>query len=127
MSSSRRVLAVMGALALSLFLPGLGHWKLGRKGDAVARFVLVVWVFGAGLALALARSGKGLGPLASLLLLFVGSMLILWLVSAIDAYRIASDERPLVSARMLLWASAGLIVASTVLATLIALPAARGQ
>ena len=115
------------ALALSLVLPGLGHWKLGRKGDAVARIVLVVWVVGAALALAVARSGKGLGPLASLFLLFVGSALILWLVSALDAYRIASDERPLVSARMLLWASAGLIVASTVLATLIALPAARGQ
>jgi Double zinc ribbon len=115
------------ALALSLVLPGLGHWKLGRKGDAVARIVLFVWSFGSALMLAFVRSGKGLGPLASLFLLFIGSTLILWLVSALDAYRIASDERPFVSARKLLWASAGLIVVSTVIATLVALPAARGQ
>jgi hypothetical protein len=115
------------ALALSLLLPGLGHWKLGLKGDAVARIVLFVWSFGTVLVLAFVRSGKGLGPIASLFLLFVGSTLILWLVSALDAYRIASDERPFVSARMLLWASAGLVVASAIIATLVALPAARGQ
>lgn len=115
------------ALALSFLLPGLGHWKLGRKGDAVARIVLFVWSFGTVLVLAFARSDKGLGPIASLFLLFVGSTLILWLVSALDAYRIASDERPFVSARMLLWASAGLVVVSAIIATLVALPAARGR
>lgn len=114
-------------LALSFLLPGLGHWKLGRKGDAVARMVLFAWSFGTVLVLAFARSGKGLGPVASLFLLFVGSTLILWLVSALDAYRIASDERPFVSSRMLLWASAGLVVVSAIVATLVALPAARGQ
>lgn len=115
------------ALALSFLLPGLGHWKLGRKGDALARIVLFVWSFGTVLALAFARSGKGLGPVASLFLLFSGSTLILWLVSALDAYRIASDERPFVSSRMLLWASAGLVIVSAIIATLVALPAARGQ
>ena len=115
------------ALALSLLLPGLGHWKLGRKPDAVARIVLFIWSLGTVLVLAFARSGKGLGPIASLFLLFVGSTLILWLVSALDAYRIASDERPFVSARMLLGASIGLVVVSAVVATLAALPAARGR
>ncbi len=29
--------------------PGLGHWMLGRRADAVARFAMFAWAFGAGL------------------------------------------------------------------------------
>lgn len=115
------------ALTLSLLLPGLGHWKLGRRGDALARFVLSVWSFGTLLLLSLARAGSGLGSLSSLYLLFVVAALALWLESAIDAYRIAAEERPFVSARMLMWASAGFVVVSAIVATLTALPAARGR
>jgi hypothetical protein len=115
------------ALALSLLLPGLGHWKLGRRGDALARIVLSVWSFGTVLLLSLARGGSGLGSLSSLFLLFVVATLALWLESAIDAYRIAAEERPFVSARMLMWASAGFVVVSAIVATLTALPAARGR
>jgi hypothetical protein len=115
------------ALALSLLLPGLGHWKLGRRGDAFARIVLFVWSLGTVLLLALARRGSGLGAIGSLFLLFVVAALALWVESPLDAYRIASEERPFVSARMLMWASAGFVVVSAIVATLIALPAARGR
>jgi hypothetical protein len=115
------------ALALSLLLPGLGHWKLGRGGDALARIVLFVWTFGTVLVLSLTRRGTGLGSLSALVLLFVVAALVLWLESAIDAYRIAAEERPFVSARMLMWASAGFVVVSAIVATLVALPAARGR
>jgi hypothetical protein len=115
------------ALALSLLLPGLGHWKLGRGGDALARIVLFVWSFGTVMLLAVARRGTGLGSIAALFLLFVVATLALWLESALDAYRIASDEAPFVSTRMLMWASAGFVVVSAIVATLIALPAARGR
>jgi hypothetical protein len=115
------------ALALSLLLPGLGHWKLGRGGDALARIVLFIWSFGTVLLLSLARRGTGLGSLTALFSLFVVATLALWLESAVDAYRIAAEERPFVSARSLMWASAGFVVVSAIVATLIALPAARGR
>jgi hypothetical protein len=43
----------------------------------------------------------------------------------LDAYRIAKGEDPVVSTRMLLWGSAALVVLSTLIATLVTLPAAR--
>ncbi len=116
------------ALLWSLALPGLGHWMLGRRLDGVARMVLFAWTAGTTLVLFLSRSGKGgLGPVASLVLLFLGSAVILYLVSALDALRMASGGSPLVSARMLLWGSAALVLLSTILATLVAFPAVRGR
>jgi TM2 domain-containing membrane protein YozV len=115
------------AAALSLLLPGLGHWKLGRRGEALARVVLFVWSFGTVFLLSLARRGTGLGSLAALYSLFVVATLALWLESTVDAYRIAAEERPFVSARMLMWASAAFVVVSAIVATLVALPAARGR
>lgn len=116
------------AMLWSLALPGLGHWRLGRRLDGTARMVLFVWTAGTTLVLFLSRSGKGgLGSLASLVLLFLGSAAILYVVSVLDAYRIASGETPVVSPRMLLWGSAALVLLSTILATVVALPAVRGR
>jgi predicted RNA-binding Zn-ribbon protein involved in translation (DUF1610 family) len=110
----------------SLVLPGLGHWKLGRKGDAVARFVLFGWSFGTLCVLIASRIGKGgLGATAGLFALFAGASFALYALSALDAYRIAKGEDPVVSTRMLLWGSAALVVLSTMIATLVTLPAAR--
>jgi hypothetical protein len=115
------------ALGLSLLLPGLGHWKLGLRGDAVARIVLFVWSFGTVLMLAVARRGTGLGSIASLFLLFAVETVAVWIESGLDAYRVASQQPPLVSTRRLMWASAAFVVVSAVVATLVALPAARGR
>lgn len=116
------------AMLCSAVLPGLGHWRLGRRLDGIARMVLFAWTAGTTVVLLLSRSGKGgLGPLASLVLLFFGSAVGLYLVSALDAYRIASGEAPVVSARMLLWGSAALVLLSTIIATVVALPAVRGR
>ncbi len=116
------------ALLWSALLPGLGHWMLGRRLDGVARMVLFAWTAGTTVVLFLSRSGKGgLGSVASLVLLFLGSAAILYLVSALDAYRIASGEAALVSARMLLWGSAALVLLSTIVATVVAIPAMRGR
>jgi hypothetical protein len=46
-------------------------------------------------------------------------------LSALDAFRIASGEQPLVSSRALLWGSVGLIVLSVLIATFVTLPAVR--
>jgi len=114
------------AAVWSLAFPGLGHWKLGRKGEAVARFILFGWTFGTLCVLIASRIGKGgLGPTLSLFALFAGASFAIYALSALDAYRIAKGEEPVVSTRILLWGSAGLVVLSTLIATLVMLPAAR--
>jgi len=114
------------AAVWSLALPGLGHWKLGRRTDAVARFAMFGWAFGALLILLVSRFGKGgLGPTFPLFLLFVGASLMIYVLSAVDAYRLASGEQPVVSSRALLWTSAGLVFLSVLIATFVTLPAAR--
>jgi hypothetical protein len=110
----------------SLVFPGLGHWQLRRKADAVARFVLFGWTFGALLILVVSRFGKGsLGGTLPLVALFGGSAFAIYVLSALDAYRIAGGEDPVVSSRVLLWASAALVVLSVLIATITTLPAAR--
>jgi hypothetical protein len=90
--------------------------------------VLFAWTAGTTLVLFLSRSGRGgLGPVASLVLLFLGSAAILYLVSALDTFRMAAGGVPVVSARMLLWGSAALVLLSTIVATLVAFPAVRGR
>jgi ribosomal protein L40E/uncharacterized membrane protein len=114
------------AAVWSLALPGLGHWKLGRRTDAVARFAMFGWAFGALLVLLVSRFGKGaLGPTFPLFLLFVGASLMIYVLSAVDAYRLASGDPPVVSSRALLWTSAGLVFLSVLIATFVTLPAAR--
>jgi hypothetical protein len=114
------------AAAWSLAFPGLGHWRLGRNGDAVARAIVFAWAFGALLILLVSRFGKGgLGPTFSLFAIFLLGSVIVYATSALDAYRIASGEEPLVSSRTLLWGSVGLIVLSVMIATLVTLPAVR--
>jgi uncharacterized membrane protein len=114
------------AAVRSMVLPGLGHWKLGLRADAVARMVMFGWAFGALLVLLVSRFGKGgLGPTMPLFVLFLGSSAAIYSLSAIDAYRIAAGDLPLISSRTLLWASAGLVVLSVLIASLVTLPAAR--
>ena len=114
------------AAVWSMVFPGLGHWKLGRRGDAIARFAMFGWSFGALLVLLVSRFGKGgMGPTMPLFLLFLGASLAIYVLSAVDAYRIASGDQPIVGSRALLWTSAGLIVLSVLIATFVTLPAAR--
>jgi hypothetical protein len=107
-------------------LPGLGHWKAGRHLDAIARMILFGWTFGTLAVLLVARFGKGgLGATFPLVVLFLASAAAVYVLSAVDAFRIASGDQPLVSSRVLLWASAALIVLSVVIASFVTLPAAR--
>lgn len=116
------------ALAWSLLLPGLGHWKAGRRLDGVARSVLFAWTLGTVIVLLSTRSGgQGFGRVAPLFLVFLAAALGLYVVSATDAYRIAGGQVPVVSSRVLLWAAVVLVVASVLLATMLALSAARGR
>jgi ribosomal protein L40E len=114
------------AAVWSMLWPGLGHWKLGRRTDAVARFAMFAWAFGALLVLLVSRFGKGgLGPTFPLFVLFLGASLMIYVESAMDAYRLAAGDAPVVSSRVLLWTSAGLVFLSVLIATFVTLPAAR--
>jgi len=114
------------AAVWSMVFPGLGHWRLGRKGDAFARFAMFAWAFGALLVLLFSRFGKGgLGPTYPLFLVFLLASVTIYVLSAVDAYRIAGGGAPIVGSRALLWGSVGLIVLSILIATFVTLPAAR--
>jgi ribosomal protein L40E len=114
------------AAVWSMVFPGLGHWKLGRKADAIARFAMFGWSFGALMVLVVSRIGKGgFGPTFPLFVLFAFASVTIYVLSAVDAYRIASGEEPLINSRTLLWASAGLVVLSVLIASFVTLPSAR--
>jgi hypothetical protein len=115
------------ALKWSLLLPGLGHWKCGRPFDGVARVVVFAWTVVTIAIIVGSRPGSGgLGAATSLFGLFLLAAVALYVVSAIDAYRLASGDRELVPSRILLWASAGLMLLAMVLGALVAFPAVRG-
>lgn len=117
-------IAASGALLWSLVWPGLGHIRAGRRVDGLARMVLFAWTFGTVLVLLVSRSG--LGRAAPLLGLYGVATLALYVLSAVDARRVAGGEEPLLRPRPLLWASVALIVVSILLATLLTLPVVRG-
>jgi hypothetical protein len=115
------------ALAWSLLLPGLGHFTAGRRADGVTRMILFAWTFGTVLVMLVSRSSEtGFGPLAPLFWLFALAVVALYLTSAVDAWRIAAGEEPLVSSRMLVWAVVVLVVVSAVLATFLTMGVTRG-
>jgi hypothetical protein len=113
------------AVMRSLVLPGLGHWSLGRRADALSRFVISAWSLGAALMI-LTTGASSRGPLA-LVTVFLLALGALWASSALDAYRIASGLDPIVSQRMLLWGSAGLVLFSVVIGALLILPSGGGR
>ena len=117
------------AAVWSLALPGLGHWKCGRQLDGIVWMAICLWTVGTVVLMLLSRTGSsGLGPTIPLLVLFVAAIVVLWVTSALDAHRIASGVRPLVTSRALLWGSVALVILSVVLlATLVVVPASRAR
>ena len=98
------------AFLWSLVFPGVGHAKVGRGADGIARGTLFVLTFG--LALVIVVSGVSSGPVFGVVVLLLGSALVIYLGSAAEAYRIADGGSPFVSARVLLWATVALIMIS---------------
>jgi ribosomal protein L40E len=104
------------AFLWSLTFPGVGHAKLGRGPDGIARGTLFVLTFG--LTLVIVLSGVSTGPVFAVVLLLLVSALTIYLGSAAEAYRIAEGGGPFVSARALLWATVALIMLSVALLAL---------
>jgi hypothetical protein len=96
------------AFLWSLTFPGVGHAKIGRTPDGIARGTLFVLTFG--LALVIVLSGVSTPPVFAVVVLLLLSAMVIYLGSAAEAYRIAQGGSPFVSARTLLWATVALIM-----------------
>jgi hypothetical protein len=105
---SRPTVAPRDAFLWSLIFPGLGHAKIGRAPDGIARGTLFVLTFG--LALVIMLSGVSNPAVFAVVVLLLVAALTIYLGSAAEAYRIAEGAAPFVSARALLWATVALIM-----------------
>ncbi len=113
----------MEALTASLIYPGRGHRKVGRTPDGVARGVLFAVVFT--LTLLLASSGLHSTALLVAFLLYASLSLLVYVGSALEAYRLAQGGSMFVSSRTLLWATVGVILVSVGLIALSLIGAVR--
>ncbi len=110
------------AFRASLLFPGLGHRKVGRSLDGLARGALFALLGGMALLIALGGFGSGM-----LLVLFVVYLLLaigVYVGSAIEARNLASGGGLLFPTRQVLWgavivvmASMGLLVVSVIAST----------
>jgi hypothetical protein len=100
------------ATTSSLLLPGLGHIRLGRVAEGVARLVLFAWAVATAAMVVLSAPAEGLGPLGVLAAMFLAAALAVYVLSAVDARRGAEGAEPVLSTRALLYGSAGLVLLS---------------
>ena len=101
------------ALKWSLVFPGLGHVRMGRTAEGVARGALFAWTLASTVVL-MAAGGVG-GPLMPLFLLFGGATVAQYAIAAVDVRRLENGDRPLVTSRTLLWGAVGLVIVSAAL------------
>jgi hypothetical protein len=95
------------AALASLFLPGLGHARCGKLAEGIARGVLFGWALATWLVMMLVHVPAG--PLAAMGWLFFLAAGAIYGASALDAYRLAADDDQLLSPKLLLYGSAGLV------------------
>ncbi|MEP7060472.1 MAG: hypothetical protein ABI828_07050 [Actinomycetota bacterium] len=111
------------ALTASLLYPGLGHRKIGRGADGVARGTL--FTLSLILLLVVVLSGVHSAGQDVMVLLYAATTLLIYGGSAAEAYRMAQGASPLVSSRTLLWVTVGLLILSIGLIAITAMTAAR--
>jgi hypothetical protein len=112
------------AAALSLMFPGLGHRLLGRGVEGLARAVVFAWTLGAGVAILVMRGGFNAGPFLPLLLVLFAAAAVVYGVTVADAMRTARGDAPIMTSRMLLYGSTGLIIVIVVTLVIFGLRAA---
>lgn len=111
------------AVAWSLLFPGLGHRAAGRGTDGLARGVLFGLAFG--MAMLIGVAGVRSGPALGVFLLLLTTGLAVYVLSAVEAHRLASGGDLLVASRTLLWVLVGVIFLSIVLLALAVVTATR--
>lgn len=112
-SEPRPEVAPNDAMVASLMCPGLGHARMGRSADGVARGVLVFAMLGFALLLLVAGVRGGVPSLMFwvFLLLGIGA----YAGTAVEARRIAGGAEPVASPRSVLWTVAIIILVSMML------------
>jgi len=111
------------ALKASLLFPGLGHRKVGRGLDGLARGVLFAVL--ASMAATMFISGVTTSGTFGVFALFLGAALLVYVGSAFEAYRLAEGEQPFLSSRALLWATVVVIIGSVLLLAVSVVTVAR--
>ena len=114
------------AAALSLMFPGLGHRALGRGAEGLARAVVFLWTIGMGLAILVSAGGVEAGPFRPLLLVLFAAAAIVYATTAADARRVARGEAPIMTSRMLLYGSTGLMFLIVVMLVVSGMRASQG-
>lgn len=98
------------AFGRSLLFPGLGHARLGLGAEGFARGALFVILLFTTLLVGFAGASSPL--LKILLVTFASGTLGVYLVTAVEARRIAEGGSPMVSTRLLLWVTVGVLMAA---------------
>ena len=112
------------AFRRSLLFPGLGHRMIpGREVDGFARAVLFAMLLVATLMLGL--SGARSGPVLLLFLVYLVASVSVYLLTALEASRLAQGGDPLVSSRALLWATVAILLLSIIVVALVIGTASR--
>ncbi|HVM11172.1 MAG TPA: zinc ribbon domain-containing protein [Actinomycetota bacterium] len=114
------------AFARSLLFPGLGHRAAGRGAEGLARGVVFAWLIGTVAAILIVRGDAGPGPFLPLIGALLLGALVVYAMTAVDARRAAERQKPLLTGRMLLYGSAGVMLLTIVVLFLSAVRAARG-
>ena len=95
------------AVIRSLIFPGLGHRAVGRPVDGLARGVLFAVTFGLGILLAIAAAGSA--ALVGAFVLFLVAGIGVYVMSAIEARRLAMGGSLLVPTQVLMWVIVGVV------------------
>ena len=103
----RPAVAPRDAMIRSLLFPGLGHQLVGRGTDGMARGVLFVVTAGIAVLLGLATAASG--SLTASFALFVLAAIGVYVMSAVEAYRLAEGEDLLVPTQTLVWILLGVV------------------
>ncbi len=112
------------AFRRSLMFPGLGHRMIpGREVDGFARGVLFSMLLIA--TLMLGFSGVHAGAVQFLFLVYLTASVLVYVVTAFEASRLAEGGEPLVSSRALLWATVGILIMTIIVVALVIGTAAR--
>jgi hypothetical protein len=102
------------AAMFSLFFPGLGHYLVGRTAEAVARAVVFTFAIATGLTILIGGLRSGFGPMLPLMVIALAAAGAVYVLSTVDAGRVAQGDPQVLSPRMLLYGATGLILVTLV-------------
>jgi hypothetical protein len=103
------------ATTLSLVFPGIGHIVLGRTAEGVARAVIFTYTLATVVSVLAARGIGDLGPYLPLMVVSAVAGVALYVLTAVDAGRIARREPPVLSTRALMFGAVGLMLLTVAL------------